>query len=125
MKRPTRSLRILCKFLLVSALVSAPVGCSSSSTVKGTTKVHLDSEMGRQSESSVLPERESPLKTSEVVVRFYFIRHGETLVNINGLVLGQTDSVRKQCVGLTRQLDWLRAKNFHFFHAFLSLLASQ
>jgi hypothetical protein len=76
--------------------VSAPVGGSSSSTIQGTSKVRLDSEMGRQNESSVVPEREPPLKPSEVVVRFYFIRHGETLVNTKGLVLGQTDSVRRQ-----------------------------
>ena len=77
------------------ALVSAPVGGSSSSTVQGTNKVHLDREMGQQNESSVLSEWQSPLKTSEVVVRFYFVRHGETLVNTKGLVLGQTDSVRR------------------------------
>lgn len=94
MKRQTRSLRIACNFVLVLALVSAPVGGSSSSTFQGTNRVHLHSEMGQQNENSVLPERQSPLKTSEVVVRFYFIRHGETLVNTKGLVLGQTDSVR-------------------------------
>ena len=33
-------------------------------------------------------------KQSDVVVRFYLIRHGETLANLDGLVLGQTNSVR-------------------------------
>lgn len=89
--------------LVFVVMLSVPADGSSSSTIQGTTKIQGDSEIGRQSEISVVLERESPSKTSEMVVRFYFIRHAETMVNANDLVLGQTDSVRTKIARLSRQ----------------------
>jgi len=84
--------KLLLTFALLSLLlmVTNASSSSASSSTLGAT-ITRDSIAGKKTETEAQPE--SSEKTSDVVARFYLIRHGETLANLDGLVLGQTDSV--------------------------------
>jgi len=76
----------LVTFLMVMTAASSSLPSTSSLGV-ATTR---DSP---KTDTETAPD--SAEKISNVVVRFYLIRHGETQANEEGLVLGQTDSVRR------------------------------
>lgn len=69
-------------------------GASSSSPSSSSLGVAATRESISGAKTGTEPASDSPKTTSDVIVRFYLIRHGETQANLKGLVLGQTDSVR-------------------------------
>ena len=73
-------------------LIMATDGAPPSSNSLGGSSTLRDSSIKQRTDADSIPE--SMRGAGTVVVRFYLIRHGQTDANIQGLVLGQTDSVR-------------------------------
>lgn len=79
--------------ILALALLSFAVMTDASSSEPSSTNT-IVRETTSSTETVAQPSLSEKQRTRNVVVRFYLIRHGETLANLDGLVLGQTNSVR-------------------------------
>ena len=73
-------------------LFASVVEASSSSGA--TTSSISSSRPTIEKETATTTESETETKRPPLVVRFYFIRHGQTTANIDNLVVGQRDWVR-------------------------------
>ena len=88
-----RAATLAVTFALLS-LIMATNGAAPSSSSLGSSSTLRDSSSHSKRRVDVDTLSESMRGAGTVVVRFYLIRHGQTDANIQGLVLGQTDSVR-------------------------------
>ena len=87
--RRSRWSKFLTFALVLFLMVTDASSSSPSTSILGAASLR---DSTAETETETLPD--SPKTISNVVVRFYLIRHGETQANEEGLVLGQTDSVR-------------------------------